>query len=157
MDEFLGWLKILKYIRFFFTDAIEIYGDEKKSCLKIALKFHIQLPKHFVLIETKQRVHKTKESVVWPHMNFMFILTSNLCLCGHWFIRFQNVNKGIWKHTFFFRKGYAWKNLAHCYRVLDTHIFALNYCMFNERFIPVFCSSKFAWHQTIDCRIERWF
>ena len=56
----------IEIYQIFFTDAIEIYGDEKKSCLKIALKFHIhiQLPKHFVLIETKQRVHKTKESVV---------------------------------------------------------------------------------------------
>ena len=23
--------------------------------------------------------------------------------------------------------------------------------------LKAFCSSKFAWHQTIDCRIERWF
>ena len=81
---------------------------KKRAASKIPLKFHIhiQLPKHFVLIETKQRVHKTKESVTRPHMNFMFILTINLCLCGHWFIRFQNVNKGTWKHFFFQKKIY---------------------------------------------------
>ena len=122
----LGWSKILKYIRFFSLMPSKYMVTKKRAASEIPLKFHIhiQLPKHFVLIETKQRVHKTKESVAWPHMNFMFILTNNLCLCGHWFIRFQNVNKGTWKH-FFFRKRYIWKNLAHCYQVLDAHIFTL--------------------------------